>query len=885
VHKSLSDALRTGLWWWAGFTCRYAGRVLLMAAILSGASLYYTSTHLGFDTNSNDMLSSDLPFRKAYQVFEQAFPQYLNNILIVIDGDTPETARAAAKRLAGVLKQQPELFESVYLPRANAFLEQHALLYLKQDKLENLSEAIARIQPLLGTLGSDPSLRGLFSVLKRAVNEHEHDIQADITPVLQRIRTAIEKNMQHQRYQLSWEDMVQGNDESSANRQQFVLVYPHMNFGALLAAKPAIQSIRATINALHLDAEHGLKVRLTGSAPLAYDELISVSKGAKAAAILALIMVSLLLTLGLGSLRLVAISLICLIAGLAFSAAFATLAIGHLNLISVAFAVLYIGLGVDYAIHLCLRYRELINQGTTPALAPGQAMQDVGGSLVLCALTTAVGFYCFVPTDYTGISELGIISGTSMFISLIVSLTLLPALLCLWMKGAPISAAPGRVAQGFTRLCQYFSRQKNSIRAGALLLGFASLFLLPQMHFDYDPINLRDPHSESVTTYKELIARHSISPSSIMLLVRDREKAHELEKRIKKLSSVDKTISIFDFIPRQQADKLAIIDDMALILGPENIAGTETPPTLQQQFAAIQALDEALVQSLRRKSIAADNSFRALHVALRTFIDKFKQQNTLEQKDTLNQLQNSLLSTFSATLSSLYAALQTRAVNESDIPDSLRRRWLSADGIWRIEVTPKPDIRNINNLRRFVADVRSIAPDATGGPVFTLEAGDVVIHAFTQASMMALTLILLLLLILLRSFKDAALVLFPLLLAAALTGAAAVLLGIPLNFANVIALPLLLGIGVDNGIHMVQRYRQMQSRGENIHQLLASSTSQAIVLSALTTILAFGNLAFSAHQGTASMGQLLTLGILFTMLCTLLVLPAFLNHTANMEKS
>ncbi|MDQ6987998.1 MAG: MMPL family transporter [Mariprofundaceae bacterium] len=872
----------------AEFTCRYAAWVLIISAMLTGASIYFTATHLGFNTNTNAMLAADLPFRKAYQVFEQAFPQYLNNILIVIDGDTPETTRNAAKRLAESLEKNPQLFESVYLPHANRFLEKNALLYLTQDKLEDMSEKIAEIQPFLGTLSSDPSLRGLFSVLERAVNDHEHDIQTDIAPLLRQISTAIKKNMQQQRYLLSWQEAMQGNGKDSAARQQFIVVRPHMDFGALLAAKPAIQYIRTEIAELNLDANHGLNVRLTGSAALAYDELLSVSKGVKTAAILALIMVAVLLSLGLGSLRLVAMTLLCLIAGLSFSAAFATLVIGHLNLISVAFAVLYVGLGVDYAIHLCLRYRELLSKGVAPASAPWQAVQDVGGSLLLCALSTAIGFYCFVPTDYTGISELGIISGTSMFISLAITLILLPAMLCLWMKDTPPSPDPGRLAQGFTSFCQYVVQYRKSIRTGAFLLALGALFLLPQMRFDYDPINLRDPHSESVRTYKELIDRRSISPSSIMLLVGDREKAQELERRIKKLPSVDKTIALFDFIPRQQSEKLAIIDDMALLLAPQNTAILDTPPTAQQQLAAMQSLDKSLMQYLRNTSVAADNlfqAFQALHATLANFIDKLEQQNPQTQENTLLRLQKSLLGTLPASFASLHTALQVRAIDESDIPDSLRRRWLSNNGIWRIEVTAKENIRDIDALRRFVADVRSIAPNATGAPVFTLAAGDVVIHAFMQASMMALILIFLLLFVMLRSIKDAALVLFPLLLATALTGAAAVLLGIPLNFANVIALPLLLGIGVDNGIHMIQRYRQMQKRGKNTHQLLASSTAQAVVLSALTTILAFGNLAFSAHQGTAGMGQLLMLGVLFTMLCTLLVLPAFLNPTLNQPKT
>jgi len=610
---------------------------------------------------------------------------------------------------------------------------------------------------------------------------------------------------------------------------------------------------------------------------MGYDELISVSHGAKTAGTLALILVGIVLVVGLGSFRLVAATLLCLLVGLSFTALFATLVIGYLNLISVTFAVLYIGLGVDYAIHLCLRYRELINKGEPPMSAPSRTVRDVGGSLMLCAVTTATGFYCFVPTDYTGVSELGIISGTGMFISLAVTLTLLPALLCLWMRNAPTPASPGRAAAWFTSLCQHFGQYQRSIRISTLVLGLGSLFLLPQMRFDYNPINLRDQHSESVRTYKDLVSRHNISPSSIMVMVGNARKARAMEQRLGKLQSVEKAISIFDFIPQRQDAKLGLIDDMALILG-LNITGNKAPPpTASEQMASMRKLDRSLIEYLSTVPAKNRGAFQALHDTLRAFIGKIRAQKEPVRIPTLAKLKDSLLATLPATLSFLRTALQTQAVSESSIPESLRRRWVSPNGIYRIEVTPKEDIGNIHALRRFVAQVRTIAPDATGAPVFTLEAGDTVIHAFKQAFALALALIVLLLLALSRSIKNTCLVLLPLLLAGSLTIATAVLLGIRFNFANVIALPLLLGIGVDNGIHMVQRFRHMQRSGKGSHQLLATSTSQAVMFSSLTTICGFGNLAFSSHQGTASMGRMLTLGIGFAMLCSLLVLPAFLN--------
>ncbi len=883
MHKRLFTILARLMVWWTGFACRCSGRVLLLATFMAGASLFYTSGHLGFNTNTNEMLSADLPFRQTYHVFEREFPQYLHNILIVIDGETPEDAREAARRMAAQLQSRPGLFKFTYLPLANRFLESHALLYLKKEKLETISDRLAAIQPFLGKLTGDPSLRGLFSMLESAVDAASDGEAVDIDPVLTRVTKALKASMEHRRYRLSWQELMRNNGKPSSQREQFILVQPRMDYGKLLAAKTAIQSIHEIARQLQRNLEQPVSIRLTGSVPLSHDELISVSRGAGTAVLFATIMVGIVLIVGLGSFRLVAATLICLFAGLSLTAAFAALTIGHLNLISIAFAVLYIGLGVDYAIHLCLRYRELKRKGLPYSSAVWQAVQDVGVSLLLCAMTTAVGFYCFIPTDYTGVSELGIISGTGMFISLIVTLALLPSILCLWPT--KIHDRPGDVpasdsAAGWLHaLGRWIERSGRPIRILALLLGLGAAWLLPQVRFDYNPINLRDQHSESVVTYKDLVARHTISPSSIMVLNRDERKVHGLEQRLKKLDAVDKVISIFDFIPKNQDEKLALIEDMSLILGPKTVETDRLPPpTPPEQIAALRKLDHSLKAYLHSNISAETKSFQQLHEMLTAFIHNLKVQVPGHRTATVAELQTSLLSTLPATLDFLHTALNTSSISKADLPPTLRQRWISDDGTYRIEVTPRKDIGDIHVLRHFVSRVRAIAPHATGAPIFTLEAGQAVIHAFQQAIATALVLVFTILLLFLRSLRDTVLVLLPLLLAGILTAAAGVLLHIPFNFANVIALPLLLGIGVDNGIHMVQRFHTLHRKQKTTRDLLGSSTSRAVILSALTTVCGFGNLSFSSHQGTASMGQLLSMGIIFTLLCTLFILPAFMQH-------
>jgi len=891
---SLSGLLNSVLSWWVGMACKNTHWVLVLAILLTGGAFQYATHHLGFNTNTNDMLSADLPFRQTYHQFEQGFPQYTHNILVVIDAGSPEQARDAAKRLAASLKKQPSLFSSVYLPRANAFMERHALLYQSMDELEQTASDLATMQPFLGRLTADLSLRGLFLLLKDVLEAEDAPDSVDITPVVKPVTAAIRAVMKHQHAPLSWQELMQKEapEDLSKQRQQFILLQPRMDFSHFLAAKPAIRAVRLAATALHLDATHGMRVRLTGSAALGNDELVSISTGAGTAALLALMLVTLLLTIGLGSFRFVVATLLCLIVGLILTATFAALTIGHLNLISVAFAVLYIGLGVDYAIHLCLRCREIEQIGMATTSALWQAAQDVGASLLLCAVTTAVGFYCFVPTDYTGVSELGIISGTGMFISLAVTLTLLPAILCVWNKMLPTKHRPDVAGNGmnFWRFPAILSLSARTVRIMAMIAALAAVLWLPQARFDYNPMNLRNQASESITTYKDLVANHHISPSSIMVLTPDAAQVGTIQQRLDRLDSVDKTISLFSFIPSDQDEKLAIIDDMSLLLGFEPETSKPEKVSLSAQRAAINQLVTALKTYIANAAEHRVDSeaFQELKQTLQSFANMLSSQPEEAQQTTLMGLDTDVLGTLPATLNLLQTTLAATPISMQSIPPGLSRRWLSDSGLYRIEVVPKDDIGDIDNLRRFVSQVQVIAPNATGAPVFILAAGDAVIRAFIQAFTVALVLIFLLLLLLLRSLPDTLLILLPLLLAALLTAAGAVLLDIPFNFANVIALPLLLGIGVDNGIHMVQRFRHMQSspqashlqehsRPTDSHQLLHSSTSKAVVLSALTTLCSFGALSFSPHQGTADMGQLLTLGVVTILICTLIVLPAFLQ--------
>jgi len=854
---------------------RLAPWVVVASLLLAVWCAHYTMRHIGINTDTADMIVEDLAWRQAYIEYKEKFPEYVDNLVLVLEGTNPDHLEQASEALAARLQREGGLVRWVYRPGAGPFFERHGLLYLDVERLQDLADNLAAIQPFLGRLAADPSLRGFFGVLGDALDAAAEGERIELAPVLEEVAAVVEAGLAERERALSWRRLMLGEAGERATERRFVLVKPKLDYGELFPAAPVMERVRRIAAELGLEEGARVRLRITGGLALAHEELQSVSRGAGLATAVALVLVAAVLLAGLRSVRLAAASLLTLVVGLIWTAAFATGVVGELNLISVAFAVLYIGLGVAYAVHYCLRYRELVCQGITHAAALRASAGDVGGSLVLCAVTTGIGFFAFVPTDFAGVSELGLISGTGMFISLATTLTLLPALLTLM----PLRPPPPQPERGTGLKAEILSaplRWRRPLLAGAGLLGVAAAAAVPDVRFDHNPLNLRDPGAESVQTYRDLMAESRTSPWSAVVLADDAEAAARLESRLQALPAVEAAVSLADFVPQRQAQKLDIIDELTLLLGPTLLPGAQAPaaPSFEERRSALRALRERLEAFPQAHAGAGlARAVAALEAALAQLDGTLAGATEDAAAARLARLERDLVGTLPRELRRLRRALDAGPVTAETLPQDLASRWVGPDGRHRVEVLPAENLDEQVALARFVDQVHTVVPQATGSPVVILESGRAVVGAFQQAFVLAALLITLVLLALMRSPRSVALVLSPLLLAGLFTVAAMTLLDIPFNFANVIALPLLLGVGVDNGIHMVNRMRTAPPAGGN---LLRTSTSRAVVTSAVVTVVSFGNLAFSSHQGMASMGALLSIGLGFTLICTLVVLPVML---------
>jgi len=875
---SFKNYSRSFLSFWVNWTLNNSLLVLLIIGLLAIFAWEYTVNNLSINTDNTDMIAPDAPFHQHRRNYEKAFSQDVHKVLLVIESDTPELTKAATKRLGRLLSADKANFDSVYIPNDNEFFHQNGLLYLDSNDLQILSNNLSQAQPFIGRISQEPNLTGFFSIFEDALtsSNKNQELPIDLPSLIDKVSLALHKSMNGENYLLSWETLIgekklsgQGSDKG------FINVSARLDYTQIRPAENAINAIRKAISEIQQPDLPSVKVWITGEVGLEDDEMVGMSSGTFNASIFSIVLVLFILLIAYRSILLTVATLITLALGMVFSGAFATFAVGELNLISVAFAVSNIGLGVEYAIHFCLRYRDNLLLHIHRGRAIRSTLVSTSPSLLLCAGTTSIGLYAFIPTDFKGVSELGLLAGTSLFICLLVTLTVLPALLRFIPvqveSESPSTSTHPVLATLAKQLATLTLHYAKPISIATCLLAVIAVGLVFKVKTDFNPINLRDPNTESVIAFKNLIKDSDTTPMTLTVLTTDKQKAEAMQKKLLGLASVDKTVSLFDFVPSGQEEKLAMIEDMAMVLGsqaqgfPALKSDNDPTPGINR---LIKTIDNSLPGKTDLHEIAALNAFKK---ELQDMLIELDARQQSGRRLFIEKIQTTLLGTLPSAMNELLVSLNAREVTLGDLPPDIKERWLSKEGLYRIQIFPKKDLNDLDNLQQFITDVQLVAPETTDLPIIYWESMKEVVGAFKKAITIALITIALLLYGIRRNITDTLLVMTPLILAGLFTMASTVLTNTPINYANIIALPLLLGLGVDNGIHMVEKLHHSLSEEQNIYQ---SSTARAMFYGALTTASSFAGLAFSPHQGIASMGLIITMGIFWIMTCTFIVLPA-----------
>ncbi|CAO4171972.1 SSD domain-containing protein [Methylorubrum populi] len=844
------------------FSVRRRWLVLVAAALLTVAGIAAAAHLFRINTDVERLIEPSVSWRQDEIAFEKAFPQRTNLVAAVIDGETPEIAEEAAARFAEALKSHRSEIETVYRPDGGPFFDRNGLLLMSQEELEQTTQRLIEQQGLLGPLAADPSLRGVMRVLSlgvKGVKSGDAKLE-DLAQPMGQIDDTLRKVLDGQRARMSWQTLLAGGRSDITDTRKFVMIQPVLDYNALEPGREATKLIRRVAAEQSIDAAHGLRIRLTGPVAVADDEFATLADDAFLNYSLTTAAIILFLWLALRSAPLVVAVLITTFSGLVVTAALGLAIVGELNPISVAFAALFVGLGIDFGIQFAVRYRaDRYELGDVDAAIRGAA-RGVGWSLTLAAVSLLAGFFAFLPTQFRGVSELGLIAGVGMIVAYLFSLTLLPALIAVFHPKGEKRAVETTWMAGVDH---WIIEHRKWVLIFVGLITLAGIPLLLKLPFDSNPMHLRSPKVESIATYLDLIKDPATSPNTIDVLAPNVEAVPELSERLMKLDAVAKVISIDTFVPRDQDQKLATIQETAQLLAPAlNPARKPPPPTDAENVKALKDTAAAL------KTIAGGNEAGAKATE--------RLSNTLETlasapAEKREAASVALTTDLKTLMSRLNGLLDPKKITLDNLPKPLKAEWVTSDGRARIEVHPKGNSNDDQVLRRFAKEVQTVDPHATGAPIATTESSYTILGAFVQAGLTALALIFILLSVALRKPWDVAMTLGPLVLATLWTLMALKVIGMPLNFANIIALPLMLAVGVAFHIYYVIAWRA------GVVDMLASSLTRAIFFSALTTGTAFGSLMLSSHPGTASMGELLALSLFFTLIAAFFVVPAFLG--------
>ena len=844
-------------------TCtRFATLTLLAGLLLAIGAGYYTAHHFAINTDINTLISDKLDWRQRDVQFDRAFDRD-STILAVVEAPTPELTNLAATALEQKLKGDTKNFLSMQALGSGEFFEKNGLLFLPTQELAELAGQFESAAPLVEIMAGDPSIRGLTGALETGlagVQRGEVKLDNTVRP-FNLIAQTVEDILSKGSANFSWRELTSKTPLTASDRRAFIEFKPVIDYGALEPGKEATDAIRKAAAELDFPQKFQARVRLTGPIPIANEEYSTVQEGAIVNAIGTIVVVLFILWLALHSAKIIFAVFVNLFIGLSITTAVGLWMVGSLNLLSIAFAVLFIGLGVDFGIQFSVRYRSERFKNDDLAQALEEAARRSAIPLSLAAMATAAGFLCFLPTDYKGISELGEIAGAGMLIAFTSSITVLPALLRL--LNPPGEKEP--VGYAFLApLDRFLEDHRIPIVVGTLALVIAGLPLLYFMRFDFNPMNLRSPNAESIATYLDLRKDPNTGASAINVLTHSDADAQKIAAKLEKLPEVLRVQWLDSFVPEDQPAKLKLLAQAARVLGPAlSPESIDDAPTDQENVDSL----KSSVASLRKVAGEGNGPGAVASRRLADALQKLADSN----EATRNKAQAIFVDPLEVLLDQLKNALQAQPVSLNTLPPEIVSSWKAKDGLMRVQALPRGDPNDNDNLRRFASAVLSAEPTAVGGPVSILKSGDTIVRAFILAGIYALVVISLLLWVTLQRVTDVLMTLVPLLVAGAVTLEICVLIKLPLNFANIVALPLLLGIGVAFKIYYVVAWRSGRTN------LLQTSLTRAIFFSAMTTATAFGSLWLSSHPGTSSMGKLLALSLVTTLAAVLLFQPALMG--------
>lgn len=881
--------------WLAGFVLRHPRKIVFFETIAAGLAVFYTVSELEIHTKRNDLVGSERRYHQNYLTFKADF-DVRDEIVVVVESESTERNRQFVERLGAKLLLEPELFGEVFYKGDFAMLGDRALYFLDQDELEAMEQKLIDFKPFLQEFTKTTSLVDLFEGIKDQFREGADNPEGaramlDALPALNRIvggaRAALERRGTAPSPGV--EALFSAGEQA---QQRKYITYGDGTIyllSALPASEPltkeAIRRLRSVVESVKGEVA-GVNVGITGKTVLDMDEMLQAKADTTKASILAVVLVIALFALGFHEFWRPILASICLLYALAFTMAYTTAVVGHLNILTITFAPILIGLAIDFGVHLISRYEEELLNGALPDRALECSMVRAGTGIFTGCVTTAGAFLVMAFTDFKGIQEMGVITGGGMLVSLIPMTTLLPAMLVLKKP-----KAGGKQAYRFALFSGHVEQQW--LKRSPLILGLTAFSILlawvpmSRVRFDFNLLNLQSASLPSVIYQKRLIEEADRSVLYGAILAKSAEAAVALETRINGLKTVNHVDSMARYLVEDQSPKKLVIKRIkGLIADLQMSLPDSSPVDLNSLSQALWYVRGYLAFALPRLN---DSDQEALSNALTGFDREIGELRGAIERSTpearpalirqLTGYQQSLFSDLHAMFSILGSQVIKTRLAPEDLPDPLRRRFIGRENQHLLQVYPSENLWMRANQESFISELRSVDPDATGTPVQLYEYTGLLKKSYEKAGLLAVAAIGLFVAVHFRSLLAAFLSLLPVAIGAVWTLGLMGLLETHFNPANIMTLPLIVGVGVTNGIHILNRYRE-----ETSPALLSNSTGKAVVVSSLTTISGFGSLIIADHQGITSLGWIMSIGVAACMVSSLTLLPAVIQLIGRQKR-
>jgi hopanoid biosynthesis associated RND transporter like protein HpnN len=893
----------------AGLCFRHPWLVLLFTAATCGAAVWFTALKLTYQTQRNDLIGKNKDYYKRWQQYVDEFGDD-DDMVVVVEGDDRARIIDALEHLAGAIEQRPELFDRLFYKADLRGLRNRALMFLPAEQIRQIQDHLQGMALLLRPpvlSGLDPLFGWKSLTLQQLLDEGRRKAQvwrdgesnAEAESFFRQLavicRAAGDTLHRSEDYRSPWRSILPEQPGmqtdmlaepqyffTSDGRLASLLVRPVKEDESFTYSQRSIDALRALLDGARAKFPD-LQFGLTGLPVLNNDEMIASQDDSSRASWLALAGVVLMFLIAYRGLRYPLMTVTILLVGNAWALGWLTLTVGHLNILSSAFAVMLIGIG-DYGVLWVMRFVHERRAGAAPAEAMRTTGLRMGPSILTAAATTALAFYAAMFADLKAVAELGWIAGSGVLLCALSCFVVMPALLALFdfrrtaqqqAAGPVLSLADYRTTRRLW-LPGLMRRPYAVVAAGGLAILALAYWAL-YVSYDNNLLNLQSARFDSVRWERTLIERTAGMSWHALSYTTTPEEALALKARYEQLPGVSRVVELASLVPREQDRKREMLADIQKRLQPLPPRGTVVehafpmPADIKRSAARLR---DALSGTDGGSNSAALQLDQAIGYLLSRFTEVAAVRGPDEVGRQLKAFEEYMTRDLAEDLHKLREVSTPATIHLEDLPLCLRERYIGKSGKWLLRIFSKECLWEFAPLASFVSQVCTVDSEATGKPFTTLEGLRALRSGFLWAGLYAFVAIVLVLVFEFGNVKHALVALLPLVMGLVATLGLMGLFGVMLNPANLIAFPLILGVGADNGVHVLHDFR---ARDRSRRFLLGHATGRGILVKALTTILGFGMLMFAQLPGMASLGLALTIGVACCMLTALVFLPALLG--------